>query len=71
MALTTALRAAASEARLRSGFGGAITGWPALLSSRITLAKPDASANAPWTRTMVSSLIGFSCLPVQKVTLRG
>ena len=71
MALTTALTAAASDARLRNGFGAAITGWPALFSSRITSAKPDASANAPCTRTMVSSLIGFSCLPVHKVTVRG
>ena len=62
MAFTTALTAAASEARLRSGFGGAIAVWPALSSSRITPAKPDASAKAPWTRTTVASLIGFSCL---------
>src|ERR1700760_1017827 len=50
---TTALIAAASEARLRSGFGGATTSYPEVTSSRLMPAKPDASANAPWTRTTV------------------
>src|ERR1700758_4980298 len=45
--------AAASKARLRKGLGGATTVWPALCSSRITPANPDASANAPCTRTIV------------------
>src|SRR5580658_8197200 len=65
MALIPALTAAASEERLRSGFGGATTVSPALSSSRITPAKPDASANAPWMRTIVGSLIGFSCLRLE------
>src|ERR1700761_5957804 len=48
---TTALIAAASEARLRSGFGGATTSYPEVTSSRLMPGQPDASANAPWTRT--------------------
>jgi hypothetical protein len=40
--------------------GGATAVRPALLSSWMIQAKPDASAKAPWTRTTVGSLIGFS-----------
>src|SRR6516162_5319094 len=58
MALTTLLTTLASKATPRSGFGGASTVWPALSSSRITPANPDASAKAPWTRTTVGPGMG-------------
>src|SRR6476469_9963658 len=60
MALTTSLTTLASKATPRNGFGGASAVWPALSSSRITPANPDASAKAPWTRTTVGPGIGFS-----------
>src|SRR5215831_7983926 len=60
MALTTSLTTLASKATPRNGFGGASTVWPALSSSRITPANPDASAKAPWTRTTVGPGMGFS-----------
>src|SRR5215472_633463 len=53
MALTTSLTTLASKPTPRNGFGGASAVWPALSSSRITPANPDASAKAPWTRTTV------------------
>src|SRR5215469_4551667 len=49
IAPTAACTVAASDARLRSGFGGATAVRPALLSSWMIPAKPDASAKAPWT----------------------
>src|SRR5580700_11476627 len=58
MALTTSLTTLASKATPRNGFGGASTVWPALSSSRITPANPDASAKAPWTRTTVAPGMG-------------
>src|SRR6516164_6493230 len=58
MALTTSLTTLASKATPRNGFGGASTVWPALSSSRITPANPDASAKAPWTRTTVGPGMG-------------
>src|SRR5499427_1602647 len=58
MALTTLLTTPASKATPRNGFGGASTVWPALSSSRITPANPDASAKAPWTRTTVGPGMG-------------
>src|ERR1700683_1665806 len=60
MALTTSLTTLASKATPRNGFGGASAVWPALSSSRITPANPDASAKAPWTRTTVGPGTGFS-----------
>src|SRR6516164_11320409 len=56
----------ASEDSPRSGFGIATTVWPSLLSSRITPPNPDASANAPCTRTMVvpGASLGSSPFPV-------
>src|SRR5215813_12225111 len=60
MALTTSLTTPASKATPRNGFGGASTVWPALSSSRITPANPDASAKAPWTRTTVGPGMGSS-----------
>src|SRR6516165_3748462 len=60
MALTTLPTTPASKATPRNGFGGASTVWPALSSSRITPANPDASAKAPWTRTTVGPGMGFS-----------
>src|SRR6476646_4426558 len=60
MALTTSLTTLASKATPRNGFGGASAVWPALSSSRITPANPDASAKAPWTRTTVGPGMGFS-----------
>src|SRR4029077_17583626 len=60
MALTTSPTTPASNATHRNGFGGASTVWPALSSSRITPPNPDASANAPWTKTTVGPGIGFS-----------
>src|SRR5215831_8357426 len=60
MALTTLAVTLASKATPRNGFGGASTVWPALSSSRITPANPDASAKAPWTRTTVGPGMGFS-----------
>src|SRR5215469_1788523 len=60
MALTTLPTTLASKATPRNGFGGASTVWPALSSSRITPANPDASAKAPWTRTTVGPGMGFS-----------
>src|ERR1700734_3050902 len=60
MALTTSLTTLASKATPRNGFGGASAVWPALLSSRITPANPDASAKAPWTRTTVGPGMGSS-----------
>src|SRR5580704_11833756 len=60
MALTTSLTTLASKATPRNGFGGASAVWPALSSSRITPANPDASAKAPWTRTTVGPGPGFS-----------
>src|SRR5262249_52312343 len=60
MALTTSPTTLASKATPRNGFGGASTAWPALSSSRITPANPDASAKAPWTRTTVGPGMGFS-----------
>src|SRR5262245_62802553 len=58
MALTTSPTTLASKATPRNGFGGASTVWPALSSSRITPAKPDASAKAPGTRTTVGPGMG-------------
>src|SRR5215468_11291917 len=58
MALTTSLTTLASKATPRNGFGGASVVWPALSSSRITPANPDASAKAPWTRTTVGPGMG-------------
>src|SRR6516165_5545368 len=58
MAWTTLLTTPASKATPRNGFGGASTVWPALSSSRITPANPDASAKAPWTRTTVGPGMG-------------
>src|ERR1700749_744665 len=58
MALTTPVTTLASKATPRNGFGGASTVWPALSSSRITPANPDASAKAPWTRTTVGPGMG-------------
>src|SRR5580704_19362562 len=58
MALTTSLTTLASKATPRNGFGGASAVWPALSSSRITPANPDASAKAPWTRTTVGPGMG-------------
>src|SRR5215831_5728770 len=58
MALTTLAVTLASKATPRNGFGGASTVWPALSSSRITPANPDASAKAPWTRTTVGPGMG-------------
>src|SRR5690348_8216148 len=58
MALTTSLTTPASKATPRNGFGGASAVWPALSSSRITPANPDASAKAPWTRTTVGPGMG-------------
>src|SRR6516165_3990448 len=58
MALTTSLTTLASKATPRKGFGGASAMWPALSSSRITPANPDASAKAPWTRTTVGPGMG-------------
>src|SRR5215468_10529839 len=60
MALTTAPTTLASKATPRNGFGGASTVWPAFSSSRITPPNPDASAKAPWTRTIVGPGMGFS-----------
>src|SRR5215475_9182351 len=60
MALTTSLTTLASKATPRNGFGGASAVWPALSSSRITPANPDASAKAPWTRTTVGPGMEFS-----------
>src|SRR5579859_3291575 len=60
MALTTSLTTLASKATPRNGFGGASAVWPALSSSRITPANPDASAKAPCTRTTVGPGMGFS-----------
>src|SRR6516225_11758709 len=60
MALTTLATTPASKATPRNGFGGASTVCPALSSSRITPANPDASAKAPWTRTTVGPGMGFS-----------
>src|SRR5579864_3213445 len=60
MALTTSLTTLASKATPRNGFGGASAVWPALSSSRITPANPDASAKAPWTRTTVGPGMRFS-----------
>src|ERR1700756_1904782 len=60
MALTTPLTALASKATPRNGFGGASAVWPALSSSRITPANPDASANEPWERTTVGPGTGLS-----------
>src|SRR5215470_11955340 len=67
MALTTSLTTLASKATPRNGFGGASAVWPALSSSRITPANPDASAKAPWTRTTVGPGIGV-LLGVGEVT---
>src|SRR6516162_141498 len=53
MALTTSATTLASKPTPRNGFGGASAVCPALSSSRITPANPDASAKAPWTRTTV------------------
>src|ERR1700758_2250414 len=58
MALTTPATTLASKPTPRNGFGGASTVWPALSSSRITPANPDASAKAPWTRTTVGPGMG-------------
>src|SRR6516162_3161270 len=67
----------ASEDSPRSGFGIATTVWPALFSSRITPPNPDASANAPWTRTTVVSSDtttpfrrGRTCIPAFAWTWR-
>src|SRR5215472_13117127 len=60
MALTTSATTPASKATPRNGFGGASAVWPALSSSRITPANPDASAKAPWTRTTVGPGMGSS-----------
>src|ERR1700735_3123365 len=60
MALTTSLTTLASKATPRNGVGGASAVWPALSSSRITPANPDASAKAPWTRTTVGPGMRFS-----------
>src|SRR5215469_1341261 len=56
----------ASEDSPRSGFGIATTVWPSLSSSRITPPNPDASANAPCTRTIVGpgASLGPSPLPI-------
>src|SRR5215467_4849356 len=67
MALTTSLTTLASKATPRNGFGGASAAWPALSSSRITPANPDASAKAPWTRTTVGPGMGV-LLGVGEVT---
>jgi len=53
IAAANAAMAAESNARLRSGLGGASTVCPALCSSRISPPKPEASANAPCTSTAV------------------
>src|ERR1700755_818786 len=60
MDLTTSLTTLASKATPRNGCGGPSAVWPALSSSRITPANPDASAKAPWTRTTVGPGMGFS-----------
>src|SRR5215831_10000664 len=72
MALTTLAVTLASKATPRNGFGGASTVWPALSSSRITPANPDALAKAPWTRTTVGPGMGFSSrlAEVTPMTLR-
>src|SRR5215510_12166015 len=67
MALTTSATTPASKATPRNGFGGASAVWPALSSSRITPANPDASAKAPWTKTTVGPGTGV-LLGVGEVT---
>src|SRR5262247_3332134 len=66
IALTRVAIDCASEDSPRSGFGIATTAWPSLFSSRITPPNPDASANAPCTRTMVvpGASLDSSPLPV-------
>src|SRR5215468_11699504 len=56
----------ASEDSPRSGLGIATTVWPSLFSSRITPPNPDASANAPCTRTIVApdTSLGPTPLPI-------
>src|SRR5215467_2723282 len=58
-ALTRMAIDSASEASPRSGLGIAMTVWPSLSSSRITPPNPDASANAPCTRTIVEPGTSF------------
>src|SRR3978361_1741378 len=60
MAPTAALSASASLPSPRSGVGGAETMTPAAVSSRMTPAQPEASANAPGTRTTLGVLMGVS-----------
>src|SRR5262249_18967286 len=57
----------ASVASPRSGVGRATTAWPSLFNSRITPPKPDASENAPCTRTIVvpGTLFGPGPLPIR------
>src|SRR5262245_52602244 len=57
----------ASDASPRSGLGRATTVWPSLFSSRITPPTPDASQNAPCTRTIVvpGTPFGPGALPIR------
>src|SRR5262245_5292732 len=50
--------------RPRSGFGGATTVTSSPSSSSYRPRKPDASANAPWTRTMVESATSNHLTPI-------
>src|SRR5215471_17049413 len=64
MALTRVAIDSASEASPRSGLGIATTVWPSLFSSRITPPNPDASANAPCTRTIVAPGTSLGPIPL-------
>src|SRR5215467_10039493 len=70
MALTRVAIDSASEASPRSGFGIATTVWPSLFSSRITPPNPDASANAPCTRTIVAPGKSLGPIPLP-IPIRG
>src|SRR5262249_17710701 len=54
----------------RSGLGMATTVWPSLFSSRITPPNPDASANAPCTRTIVAPGASLGPIPLP-IPIRG
>src|SRR6516165_10880438 len=60
----------ASEDSPRSGFAIATTVWPSLFSSRITPPNPDASANAPCTRTIVAPGTSLGPIPLP-IPIRG
>src|SRR4051812_48060808 len=48
-----AFSAAPSDARVRMGLDHAMTSYPRFCRRAVTAFHPEASANAPWTSTMV------------------